>query len=90
MSGCAARICADDEGLMVCSKSAKTLDFARISAFLGLSTRTLAGPRFRSVEIEPHIVLLAGRWSVLRIVRFSPHFRKKYCNEFAFLPSQIW
>lgn len=38
-------------------------DFARISVFLGPSGRMLVGQRFGGVEIELHIVLLAGRWS---------------------------
>ncbi len=68
-------------------KSSKILDFPRIGVFMDLSGRMLIGLRLRGVEIEPHIVLLAGRWSFLRIVKFSAHFRKNCCNELAFLLS---
>jgi len=50
---------------------------SRISLFFGRFPRMLVGLRFRGVEIEPHIVLLAGRWSFLRIVRFFRTFSEE-------------
>jgi hypothetical protein len=40
------------------------------------STGMLVGLKFRGVEIKPHIMLLAGRRSSLRIVRVSALFAR--------------